>query len=140
MARRNVGVAPDEHLDIRIGFDLGDVIVEGPDRHGESVNIVARLEQLAEPGGICVSQTVIDHLGNKLSVAIEAMGEHQVKNTTKPVKAYRGRFDGARAVPAIAAPTARQLRARHALQSTVTAQAPRGSPSLRSTSCPNAVT
>ena len=95
MAKRNEGVASDQRIDLRIGVNLGDVIIEGKDRHGEGVNIAARLEQLAPPGGICVSQTVIDHLSNKLPIGFEAMGEHRVKNIAKPVAVYRARLDGA---------------------------------------------
>ena len=66
MATHNAHVARDERIELRIGVNLGDVIVEGDDVHGEGVNIAARLQQLADPGGIAVSQTVVDHLGNKL--------------------------------------------------------------------------
>jgi TolB-like protein/class 3 adenylate cyclase len=107
MAKRNDGLAPEKRIDIRIGVNLGDVIVEGEDRHGEGVNIAARHEQLAPPGGICVSQTVIDHLINKLPIGFDAMGEHQVKNIAKPVAVYRARLDGApvkRAAQAAAKP------------------------------------
>jgi TolB-like protein/class 3 adenylate cyclase len=108
MAKRNDGLAPEKRIDIRIGVNLCDVIVEGKDRHGEGVNIAARLEQLAPPGGICVSQTVIDHLSNKLPIGFEAMGDHQVKNIAKPVAVYRARLDG---VPVKrAAPTATKPR------------------------------
>jgi TolB-like protein/class 3 adenylate cyclase len=103
MAKRDAGAPADARITVRIGINLGDVIVEGADRYGESVNIASRLEQLAEPGGICVSQTVIDHLGNKLPIDIEAMGEHRLKNITKAVQAYRVKFDGRQAAPPIAA-------------------------------------
>jgi TolB-like protein/class 3 adenylate cyclase len=103
MAKRDADAAPNERITVRIGINLGDVIVEGTDRHGEGVNIASRLEQLAEPGGICVSQTVIDYLGNKVPIGIEAMGEQRLKNITKPVRAYRVRFDGRQPVAPIAA-------------------------------------
>jgi TolB-like protein/class 3 adenylate cyclase/TPR repeat protein len=96
MAKRNRAAAAYKRIYLRIGINLGDVIVEGKDRHGEGVNIAARLEQLAQPGGICVSQTVIDHLSNKLPISFEAMGEHHVKNIAKPVVVYRAKLDGAR--------------------------------------------
>ena len=115
MAKRNDGAAPDERIDLRIGVNLGDVIVEGEDIHGEGVNIANRLQSLAKPGGICVSQTVIDHLGNKLPISIEAMGEHQVKNIAKPVTVYRVKFDGATAPPLRTALAAKPFRARHAV-------------------------
>ncbi len=65
MAERNIGVAKGQRIDVRIGVNLGDVIVEDEDRHGEGVNIAARLQGLAEPGGICVSRTVYSHVKNK---------------------------------------------------------------------------
>jgi class 3 adenylate cyclase len=70
------------------------VIVEGEDRHGEAINIAARLQELADPGGIAVSQTVLDHVGNKALLGFEPMGSHQVKNITKPVSVYRVKLDG----------------------------------------------
>jgi adenylate cyclase len=89
MAERNIGVPKGQRIDVRIGVNLGDVIVEGEDRHGEGVNIAARLQGLAEPGGICVSRTVYSHVKNKLPLAFEAMGEQQVKNLAEPVTVYR---------------------------------------------------
>ena len=96
MAKRNRRAASHKRIDLRIGINLGDVIVEGKDRHGEGVNIAARLEQLALPGGICVSQTVIDHLSNKLPIGFEAMGELQLKNIAKPIVVYCAKLDRAR--------------------------------------------
>ena len=69
MAERNDGVCEDRRMDLRIGVNLGDVIIEGEDRHGEGVNIAARLQQLAEPGGICVSRQAYDHVETKLNLA-----------------------------------------------------------------------
>jgi adenylate cyclase len=94
MAERNRCAAIKERMDYRIGVNLGDVLIDGADRYGEGVNIAARLEQLAEPGGIYVSQTVVDHLGAKLPIGFEAMGERQVKNIAKPVTVYRVSVDG----------------------------------------------
>ena len=94
MAERNKGLPPERRIDVRIGVHLGDVIVEGEDRHGEAINIAARLQELADPGGIAVSQTVLDHIGNKASLGFEPMGSHQVKNITKPVSVYRVKLDG----------------------------------------------
>ncbi len=90
----NEQVPEEERIILRIGVNLGDVIVEGKDRHGEGVNIAARLEQLAEPGGICVSQPVIDQLSNKLPLVFDDIGEHRVKNIEKPVHAYRAKLEG----------------------------------------------
>ncbi|TIL92271.1 MAG: hypothetical protein E5Y73_15755 [Mesorhizobium sp.] len=94
LAERNRAVAENERILLRVGVNLGDVIVEGEDRYGEGVNIAARLEQLADPGGICVSQPVIDQLSNKLPLVFETIGEHKVKNIAKPVHAYRAKLDG----------------------------------------------
>jgi adenylate cyclase len=89
MAVRNTGLAEDRRIDIRIGINLGDVIVEGDDRHGDGVNIAARLQQLAEPGGVAVSRTVVDHVKHKLALGFEPLGEQRVKNITEPIGVYR---------------------------------------------------
>ncbi len=95
MAERNAGLAEDRRIDLRIGINLGDVIVEGEDRYGDGVNIAARLQQLAEPGGIAVSRTVVDHVKHKLPMCFESLGEQQVKNITEPVGVYRLAAGGA---------------------------------------------
>ena len=97
MVERNSDVPEESRILVRIGINLGDVIVEGEDRHGEGVNIAARLQQMAEPGGISVSQTVVDHLSNKLALGFEPVGEHQMKNIERPVVVYRVRPDEAAA-------------------------------------------
>ena len=74
---------------MRIGINLGEVIVEGDDRYGEGVNIAARLEQLADPGGICVSGKVAREVEKKLAFGFEAMGAQQVKNIAEPIQAFR---------------------------------------------------
>ena len=79
----------DRRLQFRIGVNLGDVIEDRGDIYGDGVNIAARLESLAEPGGICISGTVHDAIGNKLAAQYEFMGEQQVKNIEKPVRAFR---------------------------------------------------
>ncbi len=71
MAERNKGVPADRRIDVRVGVNLGDVIVEDEDCHGEGVNIAARLQQLAEPCGICISQQAYDHMGAKLDLAYD---------------------------------------------------------------------
>src|SRR5215468_8741552 len=73
----------------RIGINLGDVIVEGEQIYGDGVNIAARLEALAEGGGICISGTAYDQVENKLSFGYEYFGEQSVKNIAKPVRVYR---------------------------------------------------
>jgi class 3 adenylate cyclase/TolB-like protein/Tfp pilus assembly protein PilF len=94
MAERNAGVAGDQRIDVRIGVNLGDVIIEDADRHGDGVNIAARLQEVAEPGGICVSRTVAEHVKHKLALRFESLGEHRVKNITEPVSVYRVVLDG----------------------------------------------
>jgi adenylate cyclase len=88
MAERNSGVATTERIDFRIGVNLGDVIAEEHDIFGDGVNVAARLEALAEPGGIRVSGTVREHVGDRLPYAFEDMGEQNVKNITRPVRVY----------------------------------------------------
>src|SRR5262244_738902 len=89
MKERNDSVPAAQRIDVRIGINLGEVIVEGEDRYGEGVNIAARLQQLAEPGGICVSGKVSKEVEKKLAFAFEPMGEHRVKNIAEPIACYR---------------------------------------------------
>ena len=89
MVERNASVPDDKHIDVRIGINLGEVIVEGGDRYGEGVNVAARLQQLAEPGGICVSEKVSREVEKKLAFGFEPMGEHQMKNIAEPVACFR---------------------------------------------------
>ena len=88
MAERNAGVPAERRIDVRIGINLGDVIVEGDDRYGDGVNIAARLQQLAKPGGVAVSRTVVDHVKRKLALNFEPLGEQRVKNITAPIGVY----------------------------------------------------
>jgi adenylate cyclase len=99
MGERNAGEPEDHRIDIRIGINLGELIVEGADRHGEGVNIAARLQQLADPGGICVSGKVANEVEKKLAFGFEPMGQQKVKNISEPIPAYRVRVDG-RGLPA----------------------------------------
>src|SRR5262244_2265288 len=89
MKERNDSVPAAQRIDVRIGINLGEVIVEGEDRYGEGVNVAARLQQLAEPGGICVSAKVSKEVEKKLAFAFEPMGEHQMKNIAEPVVCFR---------------------------------------------------
>jgi len=94
MARRNTDVAPARWIQFRIGINLGDVIVEEDDIFGDGVNVAARLETLAEPGGICVSGAVRDQVGGRLEdVAFEDLGEQSVKNIARPIRVFRVRLD-----------------------------------------------
>src|SRR6266849_3584532 len=78
-----------EQMRFRIGIHVGDIIVQGDNLFGDAVNVAARLEALAEPGGICVSGTVRDQIGTKLPVEFSDAGAQQVKNITQPIRAYR---------------------------------------------------
>src|SRR6185369_9485757 len=89
LAERNAAVLEDHRISVRIGINLGEVIVDGDDRFGEGVNVAARLQQLAEPGGICVSGKVTREVEKKLAFAFEPMGEQQMKNISEPVACYR---------------------------------------------------
>ncbi len=89
MARRNAGVSQARRIQFRIGVNLGDVIVEGDDLYGDGVNVAARLEGLADPGGICISGPAFDVIEGKLDVAFEDVGERKVKNIAKPLRVYR---------------------------------------------------
>ena len=95
LGERNANVPEDQRVQVRIGINLGEVIVEGDDRYGEGVNIAARLEQLADPGGICVSGKVAREVEKKLAFVFEAMGAQQVKNIAEPIQAFRVKLDGA---------------------------------------------
>jgi len=99
MHSRGVDVPADRSIVFRIGINLGDVIVEGDDLYGDGVNIAARLEALAEPGGIYVSEVVHQSIGTKLDLDFEDLGEHQVKNIARAVHVYRVRFIDATAEP-----------------------------------------
>jgi len=83
------GVPPERRIEFRMGINVGDVIRDGRDIYGDGVNVVARLEALAEPGGICVSRVVRDQVRDKLELSIEDMGEQQVKNIARPVRVHR---------------------------------------------------
>ncbi len=86
---RNAQLPEDRRMEFRIGINLGDVIEEEGRIYGDGVNIAARLEGLAEPGGICISGTVYEHIRNKLTLWNEYVGEHAVKNIAQPVRVYR---------------------------------------------------
>src|SRR6516162_708601 len=99
MPARDIGVGADGRIELRIGINLGDVIVEGDDLYGDGVNIAARVEGLADAGGVFVSNTVHDHVRDRLPFVFEDLGEQQVKNIARPVRVYRVR-DAAPKAPA----------------------------------------
>jgi outer membrane protein OmpA-like peptidoglycan-associated protein len=92
MAVRNQGISADRRIAFRIGINLGDIIIDQSDIFGDGVNIAARLEALAEPGGICISQVVRDQVHGKLDVTFVDQGDRQLKNITRPVRIFRIRF------------------------------------------------
>ena len=94
MIDREPEVREEQRIRFRIGVNLGDVIVEKHDIFGDGVNVATRLEGLAAPGGICVSRMVRDQIRDKLPYAFEDMGEHNVKNITRPVRVYSLRAEG----------------------------------------------
>src|ERR1700740_921585 len=89
MTDRNADVPPDRRIEFRMGINLGDIIKDGRDIYGDGVNVAARLEALAEPGGICVSRVVRDQVRDKLAFSFEDMGEQQVKNIARPLRVHR---------------------------------------------------
>ena len=104
MINQNTDVPTEKRIEFRIGINAGDIIIEGGDIFGDGVNVAARLEALCEPGGICVSDRVREDTQDKLNVAFEDNGEHQLKNIARPVRVYRVRLDDAPARAALALP------------------------------------
>src|SRR6516162_8063465 len=88
MVDREAGIPEDRRIRFRVGINLGDVIVEDDDIFGDGVNVAARLEALAEPGGLCISRMVRDQVRDKLAYAFEDLGEQSVKNIARPVRVY----------------------------------------------------
>lgn len=118
MRLRNAEVPEDRRIEFRIGINLGDVIVEGDDIFGDGVNIAARLEGITEPGGVTVSGSVRDHVGNKLDLRFEDTGEQVLENIEKPVRVYNvvlgpGPLKPGRAVSAIRRPWRRSGNCQH---------------------------
>ena len=111
MLERNADVPQEQRIEFRVGVNLGDVMIEGRDVYGDGVNIAARLEALAEPGGICISRTVLSHARDKVPFEVEDAGEQALKNIARPVHVYRIIIDRSRRsaaskleVPALALP------------------------------------
>src|ERR671929_1504530 len=88
MGQRNLGIPADDHICFRIGINLGDVIAEPEDIYGDGVNIAARLETLAEPNGICISQVVYEQIRDKLPYPFDDLGQLAVKNIARPLHAF----------------------------------------------------
>lgn len=101
MGERNAGLPQEKRIEFRMGINAGDIIIDGTDIWGDGVNVAARLETLAEPGGICVSSRVQEDVHGGLEIAFEDIGEQQLKNIVRPVRVYRVRLKGAaKAAPA----------------------------------------
>src|SRR5882757_7710754 len=88
MAQRNEGVPQDRRMLFRIGINLGDILIEGDDILGDGVNIAARLEGIAEPGGICLSSSAYDQIRGKVAIEFVDLGEQTLKNINRPVRVY----------------------------------------------------
>jgi TolB-like protein len=88
MAKRNEGIPQDRRMLFRIGINLGDILIEGDDILGDGVNVAARLEGIAEPGGICISSFAYDHVRGKVAVEFADLGEQSLKNIARPIRAY----------------------------------------------------
>jgi TolB-like protein/class 3 adenylate cyclase len=97
MAGREAELPEEQRLCFRIGINIGDIILEEGDIYGDGVNVAARLEALAEPGGICIARNVWNQVKAKLDLVFEPTGEHRVKNIAEPIAVYRVRLDGAAA-------------------------------------------
>jgi adenylate cyclase len=123
MAERNEGTPAEERIEFRAGINLGDVIAEGEDIFGDGVNVAARLEGLAEPGGICVSRVVRDQVRDKLDYTFEDLGEQQVKNIARPVRVYALRPETIADLPASSMPIAAPRRRRTAFAAVAAAAA-----------------
>ena len=100
MAERHAAVPEDRRIEFRIGINVGDIIIDEGDIYGDGVNIAARVETLASPGAICLSENAYQQMKGKLTLDVSDMGEQQLKNIAQPVRVYRVRLDGATATVA----------------------------------------
>src|ERR1700738_4824116 len=106
MIERNADVPDDKRLRFRVGINLDDVIVDDRDLYGDAVNIAARLENLADPGGICISRTIREQIRDRLALPFEDGGEQSVKNIARPIRVYVLSADAVAALPKAEAPAA----------------------------------
>src|SRR5271165_5940684 len=102
MAERNAAIEPERRLQFRVGINIGDVVYDETRIYGDGINVAARLEGIAEAGGICISSKVYDEINGRIDLACEDIGEQQLKNIARPVRAYQVRLDGI--APRVAAP------------------------------------
>src|SRR6201981_3915811 len=94
MVGRNADVSPEQRIEFRVRINLGEVVVENEDLLGDGVNVAARLEGIAEPGGICISDAAYQQIRDKMDTNFEDAGEHRLKNIERPVRTFRVRLDG----------------------------------------------
>ncbi len=94
VAKHNAGLPEDKRIEFRVGVNLGDVVIDGDDIHGDGVNVAARLEGLAQSGGICVSDKVYEEVRDRTDLAFEDLGAQEVKNIDRPVRVFRVLLDG----------------------------------------------
>jgi adenylate cyclase len=104
MAQRNAVIAEGRRLEFRIGINVGDIITDEGDIYGDGVNIAARVESLASPGGICLSENAYQQIKGKLTLNASDMGEQQLKNIAEPVRVYSVHLNDAPARPTPALP------------------------------------
>jgi TolB-like protein/tetratricopeptide (TPR) repeat protein len=106
MAERNATIEPERRMQFRIGINIGDVVYDEARIYGDGINVAARLEGIAEAGGICISSKVYEEVGGRIDLLYQDIGEQQLKNITRPVRAYRLRLDSIApaATPALALP------------------------------------
>jgi adenylate cyclase len=95
MAERNAAIEPQRRMQFRVGINIGDVVYDEVRIYGDGINIAARLESIAEPGGICISSKVYEEVNGRVELACDDIGERQLKNIARPVHVYRIRLDGA---------------------------------------------
>ena len=104
MAERNAAIPEDRRIEFRIGINVGDIIIDENDIYGDGVNIAARVETLASPGAICISDNAYQQIKGKLTLEVRDAGEQQLKNIAQPVRVYDVRLDGAATRPALSVP------------------------------------
>ena len=105
MAERNADLPEDTRIVLRLGINVGDIIIDGDDIHGDGVNVAARLESLCEPGGVFISASVHDQVVGKIEAAFDDLGEHTVKNIARPIRVYSARLGPGKATPSRAPET-----------------------------------
>ena len=132
MVARNAAASAQRRIEFRMGINVGDIIIEDGDIFGDGVNIAARLEALAEPGGICLSAAAHEQVRDRLDIAFDDLGEQQVKNITRPVHVYRIRPESPLPAPP---PQAGEGSARRAPVGAVSRRPCRCPTSRRSRSC-----